>query len=767
MLAPSAMLRSFPASRITLSLALVAVLVALAFAPAARGADDVISRVLSEARPSVWWEKHRDALCERDPRAPVQLLGDPALVTAAAPLDLSPVWHSLASRELLPAMTPTLHALKPRRGDPEYAQHARDFLLVALDKDAHDALGLPALYALADTKAQETYDELRILIESPAGLEAFVIAKQEGDAPTPATIVRNVRERMTSKVDSAVKDGFDAAVVVASELAALATACRAKLGEHKQAFTRCEVPTDGADMPDLVYLLVSRLGDWNPSIVDLGPELERAAERLEGNLAAYMAHIRDKGKYPSKPWGEFYVAVTKDMGVAEKAATQMLLKDVLVDLALVKRRYDEAYVTAFPTLRAAATYLNVVLQRAESYRLYPHTLEPAQTLLGGKLTLPAAIVDCLMVMRFCNDDNRREFNQYFGDPDIPFNPNDPNTRQVILCQLTPEQARAQTLEVLRDAARRVPAQLEMFVRRALDDEAELRATGKLPENDLGALYYWLPRYRSLSLYLSVGYTRALAILLTDVYQLALAVNEGIVCRMPRLPRLDEGAVVDGGDSDPDAGDTGTTAPTAPPTDPKYDDGYALPDPVVTPTFYGIPIKGKRICFVLDSSGSMGGNSGYMPPGLRTSTPGKMDVAKYELLRAIENFKEDVSFNVVMFADDVRSWADRLMPATEDNIAEARTYIVTQAGGGNTNMWAGLELAFRYRDLDTIVLLSDGQPTAGSRVTGSSVRSGVADLNRGRGVRIHCIDLAGAAAARGADTLLKLLAEDNGGIHIVP
>ena len=82
------------------------------------------------------------------------------------------------------------------------------------------------------------------------------------------------------------------------------------------------------------------------------------------------------------------------------------------------------------------------------------------------------------------------------------------------------------------------------------------------------------------------------------------------------------------------------------------------------------------------------------------------------------------------------------------------------GRGATNVHAALERAFADAEVDTIFLLTDGQPSAGFLVAPEAILREVRRWNVGRGVRIHTV------AIGGRSDFLERLAADSGGEHTV-
>jgi Mg-chelatase subunit ChlD len=79
-------------------------------------------------------------------------------------------------------------------------------------------------------------------------------------------------------------------------------------------------------------------------------------------------------------------------------------------------------------------------------------------------------------------------------------------------------------------------------------------------------------------------------------------------------------------------------------------------------------------------------------------------------------------------------------------------------GGGTNIFDALEQAFADPGIDTIYLLTDGQPSAGRLRTTEDITEEVRRWNRTRQIVIHGISI-------GLDSeLLKRLAAENGGSY---
>ena len=109
---------------------------------------------------------------------------------------------------------------------------------------------------------------------------------------------------------------------------------------------------------------------------------------------------------------------------------------------------------------------------------------------------------------------------------------------------------------------------------------------------------------------------------------------------------------------------------------------------------------------------------------------------------------------------VEKWIDgSLAAANQKNRDEAKGYIEKIGAGGGTNLYDAVKLAFEDKDVDTIFILSDGEPTQGEETDPTVIREHVKSWNEHRGIVINTIQVAGQFQ------VLDWLAEDSGGTHV--
>ena len=118
------------------------------------------------------------------------------------------------------------------------------------------------------------------------------------------------------------------------------------------------------------------------------------------------------------------------------------------------------------------------------------------------------------------------------------------------------------------------------------------------------------------------------------------------------------------------------------------------------SFFGVRGGGKRICFIVDMSGSMAGP--------------KFDRLKQELAQSIQGFDETQLFSVVFFDGSART-IDQTWMETKRDSARALQLIAQQGTGGGTDPSTAFEFAFRNLSPlpDCIYFMTDGQIPPGT------------------------------------------------------
>jgi len=224
---------------------------------------------------------------------------------------------------------------------------------------------------------------------------------------------------------------------------------------------------------------------------------------------------------------------------------------------------------------------------------------------------------------------------------------------------------------------------------------------------------------------------------------------------------------------------------------RADVHVTAPEPVVAmqgapvPEFFGIPLDGAQdIVFALDVSGSMSepaqgraaqiavpnqnstapGSPPPPPPDQQGPPPGpqapvytkKIDVAKAELVEALQRLPAGTRVDVVFFDHDVGAFAADLVALDDATRANLISYIDATSADGSTALAPAMRAAF-LMNAKRVVLLSDGLGNVGGGA--ESVLRDAREAIHG-GVRIDTVGL-----GTGQDvTLMSALANESGGVY---
>jgi predicted nucleic acid-binding Zn-ribbon protein len=132
-------------------------------------------------------------------------------------------------------------------------------------------------------------------------------------------------------------------------------------------------------------------------------------------------------------------------------------------------------------------------------------------------------------------------------------------------------------------------------------------------------------------------------------------------------------------------------------------------------FAGIVMSGKRVVFLVDISGSMGKKDP------ETADPTKWPIVTETVTKVMRSIPGLEKYQVIIFSSSAR-WlfgnGEWLEYTGAKSIETVTTALLKVKPYDDTNLFAGLELAFRLRGsgLDAVYLFSDGLPTSGPGLT---------------------------------------------------
>lgn len=197
----------------------------------------------------------------------------------------------------------------------------------------------------------------------------------------------------------------------------------------------------------------------------------------------------------------------------------------------------------------------------------------------------------------------------------------------------------------------------------------------------------------------------------------------------------------------------------------------------TAVYFGLRVISNKVTFVVDCSASMGDVYEVTEKIKKKKKKGKtavpeeeaaktrkvrkqkIEVAREELTRVLEQLRLGTFFNIFQFNSLHERWKPELVEKDRKTLAAAKKYVKELAAGGMTNVYDALMDALSDPEVDTIYLLSDGMPTAGTITATEEILTRVVEANRLAKVKINTI---GFHLDAGSKRFLKRLSEQNFG-----
>ncbi len=211
-----------------------------------------------------------------------------------------------------------------------------------------------------------------------------------------------------------------------------------------------------------------------------------------------------------------------------------------------------------------------------------------------------------------------------------------------------------------------------------------------------------------------------------------------------------------------------------------------------PKFFGTEVVSTRVIFLIDVSSSMQARDPKFiktPDGQiiqKTKLPknavrddwggypclaasrARIARVKRELIKCIKGLPPKAKFNIIAFATGLKRWRKRLVFASKGNKSQAIAFVRSLKAEGDTYTDDAIKAAFADPEIDTIYLLSDGQPWRGnSPIDVDNILQWVKENNRFRKIIIHTFGFEQARSTPNMDVaammkLLKGLAQQTGG-----
>jgi Mg-chelatase subunit ChlD len=200
-----------------------------------------------------------------------------------------------------------------------------------------------------------------------------------------------------------------------------------------------------------------------------------------------------------------------------------------------------------------------------------------------------------------------------------------------------------------------------------------------------------------------------------------------------------------------------------PAEEDPDDPHDDPPPVL----YGEEIESESdsIYYVLDISGSMDWDvSSYVDLDGSRRMGTRIERAKVELVRSIQQLSRNFRFNIVAYDCGNRRWAPLMVEASPANKASATAWVMALRALGATGTGPAMVVALSEKENLAVVLLTDGAPNCGA---GSGSWDAVEDhrrMIRSANSQGATIDVFGIAANGEYRAFCQRVAADSGGSY---
>ena len=149
-------------------------------------------------------------------------------------------------------------------------------------------------------------------------------------------------------------------------------------------------------------------------------------------------------------------------------------------------------------------------------------------------------------------------------------------------------------------------------------------------------------------------------------------------------------------------------------------------------YNGMNVTSDHVAFLIDKSAAMGEQ-------MASRGMSKEDVAQEQLAEVLGKLPEGVIFNVYTYELEVKAFQEKHpVELTPKSVKKALEFVSDQNRRGNKDIWQVLERVVSDPDIDTIYLLSSGEPDTGKYVHWNRVTEHLKDLNRFHKVTVHTI-----------------------------
>jgi hypothetical protein len=159
---------------------------------------------------------------------------------------------------------------------------------------------------------------------------------------------------------------------------------------------------------------------------------------------------------------------------------------------------------------------------------------------------------------------------------------------------------------------------------------------------------------------------------------------------------------------------------------------AMPWPQPVPRFFGQAVYGKRVLFVIDRSKSMLSTADGIT---------RIEEVQEEMEGVIDDLPDGAFFNLIAYEEERQPWATELVESTVEARSDAVRFIYSLLPQNKTALYDALEEALRHdENIEQIVLLTDGKPTAGRVVIPGAIVELITQQNAFTQTTINAVGL---------------------------
>ena len=159
---------------------------------------------------------------------------------------------------------------------------------------------------------------------------------------------------------------------------------------------------------------------------------------------------------------------------------------------------------------------------------------------------------------------------------------------------------------------------------------------------------------------------------------------------------------------------------------------ASADSATVASFHGVRIESDHCVFLIDNTPSM------EKPLAATGT-NKLEAAAQEFEATLRRLLDTgISFNVALYNETFDPLNKVAVPLNKKSLPAALEHVRAAKQKGSKNIWNALSTAVADSSVDTVILLSSGEPEVGDYVHWNRVTRHLQDLNRFHKVVVHTV-----------------------------